>query len=154
MKDKDKEKKAPEPQGPETEAPAEEAEEAKAAPEAPDVDALQKERESIFRDVKADTVTKLLPVYDNLERALKAECSDPQYKKGVELTMTQLKTIFDDLGVKPIEAVGEKFDPTLHNAVMHTESDEHDEGVIVEEFQKGFLLGDKVIRFSLVKVAN
>ncbi|MBQ1729688.1 MAG: nucleotide exchange factor GrpE [Oscillospiraceae bacterium] len=176
VKGKDKEKKAPEPQGPETEAPAEEAEEAKAAPEAPDVDALlaaekekylrlaaeydnyrkrsQKERESIFRDVKADTVTKLLPVYDNLERALKAECSDPQYKKGVELTMTQLKTIFDDLGVKPIEAVGEKFDPTLHNAVMHTESDEHDEGVIVEEFQKGFLLGDKVIRFSLVKVAN
>ena len=68
--------------------------------------------------------------------------------------MTQLKTIFDDLGVKPIEAVGEKFDPTLHNAVMHTESDEHDDGVIVEEFQKGFLLGDKVIRFSLVKVAN
>ena len=68
--------------------------------------------------------------------------------------MTQLKTIFDDLGVKPIAAVGEKFDPALHNAVMHMESDEHDEGVIVEEFQKGFILGDKVIRFSLVKVAN
>ena len=177
VKDKDKEKKAAKPQEPEAEAEAAaEAEEAKETPEASDAEALlaaekekylrlaaeydnyrkrsQKERESIFRDVKADTVTKLLPVYDNLERALKAECSDPAYKKGVELTMTQLKTIFDDLGVKPIAAVGEKFDPALHNAVMHTESDEHDEGVIVEEFQKGFILGDKVIRFSLVKVAN
>ncbi len=162
MKDKDKEKKAAKPQEPEAEAEAAAAaEEEKETPEAPDAEALynyrkrsQKERESIFRDVKADTVTKLLPVYDNLERALKAECSDPAYKKGVELTMTQLKTIFDDLGVKPIAAVGEKFDPALHNAVMHMESDEHDEGVIVEEFQKGFILGDKVIRFSLVKVAN
>ena len=177
MKDKDKEKKAAKPQEPEAEAEAAAAaEEEKETPEAPDAEALlaaekekylrlaaeynnyrkrsQKERESIFRDVKADTVTKLLPVYDNLERTLKAECSDPAYKKGVELTMTQLKTIFDDLGVKPIAAVGEKFDPALHNAVMHMESDEHDEGVIVEEFQKGFILGDKVIRFSLVKVAN
>lgn len=114
----------------------------------------QKEREAIFRDVKADTITKLLPVYDNLERALKAETTDDAFKKGVELTMTQLKDIFESLGVKAIDAVGQKFDANLHNAVMHVEDEEHGEGEIVEEFQKGFMLGDKVIRFSMVKVAN
>ena len=114
----------------------------------------QKEREAIFRDVKADTITKLLPVYDNLERALKAETSDEAYKKGVELTMTQLCDIFDGLGVKAIDAVGQKFDANLHNAVMHVEDEACGEGEIVEEFQKGFVLGDKVIRFSMVKVAN
>ena len=167
MKDKDKEKKAAKPQEPEAEAEAAAAaEEEKETPEAPDAEALlaaekekylrlaaeydnyrkrsQKERESIFRDVKADTVTKLLPVYDNLERALKAECSDPAYKKGVELTMTQLKTIFDDLGVKPIAAVGEKFDPALHNAVMHMESDEHDEGVIDRSVAMRMILTHRV----------
>lgn len=114
----------------------------------------QREREAIYRDVKADTIVKLLPVYDNLERALKTETEDAAYKKGVELTMTQLESIFESLGVKAIPAVGEKFDANLHNAVMHVEDESLGENVIAEEFQKGFTLGDKVIRFSVVKVAN
>ena len=114
----------------------------------------QKEREAIFRDVKADTIIKLLPVYDNLERAVKAETADEAFKKGVEMTMAQLNSIFEDLGVKPIIALGEKFDASLHNAVMHIDDEAYGENEIVEEFQKGFTLGDKVIRFSMVKVAN
>ena len=177
MKDKDKEKKAAKPQEPEAEAEAATAaEEEKETPEAPDAEALlaaekekylrlaaeydnyrkrsQKERESIFRDVKADTVTKLLPVYDNLERALKAECSDPTFYKGVEMTMTQLLGIFEKLGVTPIEAEGQPFDPAEHNAVLHVEDESLGENLVVEEFQKGFKLNDKVIRFAMVKVAN
>ena len=100
------------------------------------------------------TSKQLLPVYDNLERALKAECSDEAFYKGVELTMTQLKTIFENMGVQEIPAVGEVFDPSMHNAVMHIEDENYGEGVIVQEFQKGFKLGDKVIRFSMVQVAN
>ncbi len=114
----------------------------------------QKERDAIFADVRSDTIIKILPVYDNLARALSVECSDAAFYKGVEMTMTQLKAIFEKLGVVPIEAVGQKFDPALHNAVMHVEDETRGEGEIVEEFEKGFKLGDKVIRFSMVKVAN
>lgn len=114
----------------------------------------QKERDAIFADVRSDTILKILPIYDNLVRALNAECSDAAFYKGVEMTMTQLKAIFDKLGVAEIEAVGQKFDPTLHNAVMHIEDENYSEGEIVEEFEKGFKFGDKVIRFSMVKVAN
>ena len=114
----------------------------------------QKERDAIFADVRSDTIIKILPVYDNLARALSVECSDAAFYKGVEMTMTQLKAIFEKLGVVPIEAVGKKFDPALHNAVMHVEDETRGEGEIVEEFEKGFKLGDKVIRFSMVKVAN
>lgn len=114
----------------------------------------QKEREALYQDVRCDTVSKLLPVYDNLERALKQETSDEAFKKGVELTMNQLTEIFEGMGVKAIEAVGKTFDPALHNAVMHVDDENAGENEIVEEFQKGFALGDKVIRFSMVKVAN
>ena len=114
----------------------------------------QKEREALYTDVKADTIAKLLPVYDNLERALKAPTADEAFYKGVEMTMTQLLDIFDKMGVKPIAAEGEKFDPERHNAVMHVDDDSVEDNVIVEEFQKGFILGEKVIRFSMVKVAN
>jgi molecular chaperone GrpE len=93
-------------------------------------------------------------VYDNLERALSHQTTDEAFYKGIEMTMTQLNGIFEKLGVKPIEAVGQKFDANLHNAVMHIEDDNYGENEIVEEFQKGFILGDKVIRFSMVKVAN
>ncbi len=113
-----------------------------------------KEREALYNDIRADTITKILPVYDNLTRALKQECSDDAFYKGVEMTMTQLKEILDKLGVKEIEAAGEKFDPDLHNAVMHVDDPDYGEAVVVEEFEKGFMLGDKVIRFSMVKVAN
>ncbi len=115
----------------------------------------QKERENIYADVRADTITKILPVFDNLERALKQETADEAYRKGVEMTMNQLKEILEKFGVAEIDAKpGDKFDPAVHNAVMHVEDDAQGEGVVVEEFQKGFRLGDKVIRCSVVKVAN
>ena len=114
----------------------------------------QKEKETMYSDGKADTVLALLPVYDNLERALKAECSDPAFYKGVEMTMTQLTDIFQKLGVTPIEAAGKAFDPAEHNAVIHVDDESLGENVVVEEFQKGFKLNDKVIRFAMVKVAN
>lgn len=114
----------------------------------------QKEKENTYSDGKADTVLQLLPVYDNLARALKAECSDPNFYKGVEMTMTQLLGIFEKLGVTPIEAEGQPFDPTEHNAVVHVEDETLGENLVVEEFQKGFKLNDKVIRFAMVKVAN
>jgi molecular chaperone GrpE len=113
-----------------------------------------KERESLYADIRSDTIVRMLPVYDNLSRALKLECSDEAFYKGVEMTMTQLKDILDKLGVTEIPTVGTKFDPERHNAVMHIEDPEVGEGIIVEEFEKGFMLGDKVIRFSMVKVAN
>ncbi|MBR5381157.1 MAG: nucleotide exchange factor GrpE [Oscillospiraceae bacterium] len=114
----------------------------------------QKEREALYQDVRSDTILKLLPVYDNLERALRQETADEAYKKGVELTMSQLESIFEGMGVKTIETVGKTFDPGLHDAVMHVEDENAGPNEIVEEFQKGFMLGDKVIRFSMVKVAN
>ena len=114
----------------------------------------QKEREALYADVRADTVLKLLPVYDNLSRALSQECSDPAFYKGVEMTMTQLRSIFEKMDITEIPAVGETFDPALHNAVMHVEDDKYGEGEIVAEFEKGFKMGDKVIRFSTVQVAN
>jgi len=113
-----------------------------------------KEKETIFSDVRSDTVSKLLPVYDNLERALSTGSTDEAFYKGVEMTMTQMREIFQSLGVTEIKAVGEPFDPTVHNAVMHVEDPELGENVVAEEFQKGFMLGDRVIRCSVVKVAN
>ena len=114
----------------------------------------QKEKETTYSDAKADTVLQLLPVYDNLARALKAECTDPGFYKGVEMTMTQLMDILAKLGVTPIEAEGQPFDPAEHNAVLHVEDESLGENLVVEEFQKGFKLNDKVIRFAMVKVAN
>lgn len=113
-----------------------------------------RERENIYTDVRVDTVTKFLPVFDNLERAMKTETADEAYKKGVEMTFNQLMDVFKKLGVEEIESVGKPFDPAVHNAVMHVEDEARGENEIVEEFQKGFRIGDKVIRFSMVKVAN
>ena len=114
----------------------------------------QKEKDALYGDIKADTVTKFLPVYDNLERALNTCTEDEAYRRGVEMIMTQFNTTLEKLGVTPIECLGEKFDPALHNAVMHVDDEEKGENEIVEVFQKGFKLGDKVIRFAMVKVAN
>lgn len=113
-----------------------------------------RERESIYSDVRADTVTKFLPVYDNLVRALEQSTADEAYRKGVEMIMTQFKDILGRLGVTEIESVGQTFDPALHNAVMHDTDEEKGENVIVQELQKGFKMGDKVIRFAMVKVVN
>ena len=115
----------------------------------------QKERECVYTDVRADTLLKFLPVYDNLERALKQETADEAYKRGVEMIFTQFLEIMEKLGVSGIEAgAGTKFDPGVHDAVMHIEDENFAEGVVAEEFQKGFRLGDKVIRCSVVKAAN
>ena len=114
----------------------------------------QKEKDNLYGDIKADTVQKFLPVYDNLERALRQGTEDEAYRKGVEMIMTQFESTLEKLGVTPIECLGEKFDPALHNAVMHVDDEEKGENEIVEVFQKGFKLGDKVIRFAMVKVAN
>lgn len=113
-----------------------------------------RERESIYSDVRADTVTKFLPVYDNLVRALEQSTADEAYRKGVEMIMTQFKDILGRLGVTEIESVGQTFDPALHNAVMHDVDEEQGENIIVQELQKGFKMGDKVIRFAMVKVVN
>lgn len=113
-----------------------------------------KERDAIFADARADAVLKFLPVYDNLVRAISAMAADDPGRKGVEMTLAQFETVLNKLGVTPIPALGEQFDPEFHNAVMHVEDEEQEENIIVEEFEKGFKMGDKVIRFSMVKVAN
>ena len=113
-----------------------------------------RERDNIYADVKADTIVKLLSVYDNLERALQQETADEAFRKGVEMTMNQFLEVLKGMGVTPIEALGKTFDPKEHNAVMHLEDPEKGEQEIVAEFQKGFRMGEKVIRFSMVQVAN
>ena len=113
-----------------------------------------KEKEASYGNGKADAVAKMLPVYDNLERALQQETADAAFKKGVEMTMTELVKIFSTLGVEIFGNVGEQFDPNLHNAVMHTENPDLGENTISMVFQKGFKIGDKVVRFAMVQVAN
>ena len=93
-------------------------------------------------------------MYDNLERALAQETQDAAFKKGVEMTMNQLVSVMEKLGVVSFGAAGEVFDTQLHNAVMHVEDEALGENVIAEVFQKGFKVGDKVVRFAMVKVAN
>ena len=114
----------------------------------------QKERDTLYADIKADTLIKFLPVYDNLERALATPTEDEAYRRGVEMIMTQFCTTMDKLGITEIDALGQKFDPNMHNAVMHIQDDAYGENEVVEVFQKGFKLNDKVIRFAMVKVAN
>ena len=114
----------------------------------------QKEKDSLYADIKSDTVAKFLPVYDNLVRALAQSTEDEAYRRGVEMIMTQFNTTLEKLGATKIECLGQKFDPSLHNAVMHVEDEEKSENEIVEVFQDGFMMGEKVIRFAMVKVAN
>ena len=113
-----------------------------------------KEKEASYGNGKADAIAKILPIYDNLERAMNQACTDEAYKKGVEMTMNELLKIFGTLGVEIFGQVGEEFNPELHNAVMHTEDESLGENVISQVFLKGFKLGDKVVRFAMVQVAN
>ena len=113
-----------------------------------------KEKETLHAAGKAEAVEKLLPVYDNLERALNQATADEAYKKGVEMTMTQLVGILNGLGVEIFGQAGDAFDPNIHNAVMHTEDENLGENVISQVFQKGFKLGEKIVRFAMVQVAN
>lgn len=113
-----------------------------------------KEKSDAYTNAKADAAKEFLPVYDNLERALNQGTEDEAFLKGVEMTMNQLKQVLEKLGIKPIECVGQPFDPNLHNAVMHVDDPELGENVVKTCFQTGFIMGDKVIRFAMVQVAN
>ena len=113
-----------------------------------------KEKDAAYGNGKAAAVEKLLPVYDNLERALNQPTEDAAFKKGVEMTMAELVNIFTGLGVEIFGNVGDEFDPNIHNAVMHVDNEELGENTISMVFQKGFKIGDKVVRFAMVQVAN
>lgn len=114
----------------------------------------QKEKDEIYGNATADTVSKLLPVLDSFERASGYECPDAEYKKGIDLIGNSAKEVFESLGVKEIPALGEQFDPKFHNAVMHSDDPAQGENVITDVYRKGYMFGDKVIRFSMVVVAN
>ena len=113
-----------------------------------------KEKTDAYSNAKADAAQAFLPVFDNLQRALAAPCTDEAYAKGVEMTMTQLRQVLEKLGITEIDALNQPFDPNLHNAVMHVDDESVGESTVVEVFQSGFKMGDKVIRFAMVKVAN
>ena len=113
-----------------------------------------KEKEASYGNGKADAIAKLLPVYDDLDRALQQTTEDAAYKKGVEMTMAELQKCFESMGVESYGAVGDAFDPNFHNAIMHTESEDFGENTVSMVFQKGFKMGDRVIRFAMVQVAN
>ena len=114
-----------------------------------------KERDMVRSEATSKALTAILPIYDNLERALAQETADTEYKKGVEMTARQFEAALESLGVEIITAEpGSEFDPTVHNAVMHVEDEELGESCIAECFQKGFRHGDKIIRTAMVKVAN
>ena len=114
----------------------------------------RKEKEALYTDVKAETAAKFLPVFDDLERALANETADEAYKKRVELIMAEFRKIMTGLGVEEFGEKGDAFDPNAHNAVMHVENEELGENVIAQVFQKGFRIGEKVIRHAVVQVAN
>ena len=114
----------------------------------------QKEKDHIYNDGVADTLVKFLPIYDNLERALQQQTADEAYKKGVEMIMTAMKETLSKCGVEIFGEAGEAFDPAMHNAVMHVEDESLGENVIESVFQKGFRIGEKVVRFAMVRVAN
>ena len=114
----------------------------------------QREKDAIYQDAMSDTAKKFLPVYDNLERALKTETADEAFRKGVEMTMNELTKIMESIGIKAFGAAGEPFDPEKHNAVMHIDDESLGDNVVAEVFQTGFTMGDRVIRFAMVKVAN
>lgn len=113
-----------------------------------------KEKESIYPEAKAVVVEKFLPVMDNFQRALDSAEEKDAFYEGVAMVKKQMDEVLASLGVEEIKAVGEEFNPELHNAVMHIDDEEKGENIIVEEFQKGYKIGDRVIRHSMVKVAN
>jgi molecular chaperone GrpE len=113
-----------------------------------------KEKENLYTTAKADTIKPFLDVYDNLERGVAQFAEDDPHRQGLEMITKQLLDVLHKLGVTEIEAQGASFDPEKHNAVMHVEDESAGENTVVEVFQKGFALGDKVLRFSVVKVAN
>lgn len=113
-----------------------------------------REKEAIYPQATAAAVAQFLPVVDTIERALSAPCGDAEYKKGVEMILQNFKDVFTKLGVEEFGTEGDVFSPDFHNAVMHVEDENAEAGVIVEVFQKGYKLGDRIIRHAMVKVAN
>lgn len=113
-----------------------------------------KEKESIYPEAKAVVVEKFLPVLDNFQRAIESAENKDAFYEGVVMLKKQMDDVLATLGVEEIKAVGEEFNPEVHNAVMHVEDEEAGENIIVEEFQRGYKIGDRVIRHSMVKVAN
>jgi molecular chaperone GrpE len=114
-----------------------------------------KEKEQAYSDTKADVLTSFLPVIDNVERALSGEnASYEDYKKGVEMIFGQFLKVIEDSGVTSYGEAGDKFDPVLHNAVMHVEDENYGENEIVQVFEKGYMLGERVLRPATVQVAN
>ena len=114
----------------------------------------QREKDAIYGDATVDAVKKLLPVLDNFERALNYECKDEEFKKGIALIQNTLVEVFDNLGVKEIPAMDAQFDPNLHEAVMHIDNPAYEENIVTDVYRKGYMLGDKVIRHTMVVVAN
>lgn len=114
----------------------------------------QREKESIYPQATANAVSQFLPVIDNVERALAMECADVEFKKGVEMILHSFMETLTKLGVEAYGAPNDAFDPDLHNAVMHIDDDALEANVLVEVFQKGYKLGDRIIRHAMVKVAN
>ena len=113
-----------------------------------------KEKESIYPEAKAVVVEKFLPVLDNFQRAIESAENKDAFYEGVVMLKKQMDEVLSALGGEEIKAVGEEFNPELHNAVMHVDDEKTGENIIVEEFQKGYKIGDRVIRHSMVKVAN
>lgn len=113
-----------------------------------------KERETLYNSILGDIVETFLPIVDNLENALKVETQDAEYKKGVELVLKQFKDILKAKGVEEIPALGETFDPSLHEAVSSVQDPDKNAKEIVQEYRKGYKIGSRVIRHSMVVVAN
>lgn len=113
-----------------------------------------KERENLYNSIIADIVESFLPIVDNLENAAKVETEDTEYKKGVEMVLQQFRIVLGSKGVEEIKSVGETFDPELHEAVSSIQDDKYGEKEITEEYRKGYKIGTKVIRHSMVVVAN
>lgn len=113
-----------------------------------------KEREGLYNSILSDVVEVILPVVDNLENAVKVETGDEEYKKGIELVLKQLKDVLASKGVEEIKTVGETFDPELHEAVSSIQDENLGEKEIAEEYRKGYKIGNRVIRHSMVVVAN
>lgn len=112
------------------------------------------EKTNAYNSAKADAVVAFLPVYDNLQRALATPCADEAFRKGVEMTMNQMNSVLEKLGLTKMDCVNKPFDPNTENAVMHVEDEAYGENMVIEVFQDGFKLGDKVVREAMVKVAN
>ena len=137
--------------------PGEDQAEEECAKEASEGEEASEEKSQMYEIGAKDIIEKILPVVDNFERgldAVKEEDKEDPFIQGMEMVYKQLMTVLGELGAKPIEAVGKEFDPNLHNAVMHVEDENFGENIIAEEFQKGYMYRDSVVRHSMVKVAN